>query len=368
MVTIEQMKLNTIPEILEDIRNGKMVILMDDEARENEGDLIIAAEKITPQDINFMARHACGLICLTLTEERCKLLRLPLMVYDNNSAHPTNFTVSIEAAEGVTTGISAADRALTVKAAVDKNATAESIVQPGHIFPLMAKAGGVLSRAGHTEAGCDLTRLAGFEAASVIVEIMNKDGSMARRSDLEKFAVEHDLKIGTIADLIHYRILHEKTITRISEQMLETHFGAFKMVSYQSDLQKELHIALIKGEIDPEQPTFVRVSRADTFRDLLGTDDRKHNSWSLPDALKKIQEEGTGVVVILANDDWASEALPQNPVASQAPPGTPYVTVGTGSQILRDLNVRKMRLLSPPIKFAISGFDLEVVEYISPAE
>ncbi len=362
------MKLNTISEILEDIRQGKMVILMDDEDRENEGDLIIAAEKVTAQDINFMARYACGLICLTLTEERCKQLRLPLMVYDNKTAQSTNFTVSIEAAEGVTTGISAADRAHTVRTAVAKKATAESIVQPGHIFPLMAKAGGVLSRAGHTEAGCDLTRLAGFEPASVIVEIMNPDGSMARRPDLERFAVEHDIKIGTIADLIHYRVLHEKTVTRVDEQTLNTRFGEFRMVSYQSELKDELHLALIKGEINPDEPVLVRVSRADTFRDLLGTEIEGKKSWSLPASLKKIQQQGAGVVVILANDDWASETLSQAQTLKKGvvAPGTAYTTVGTGSQILRDLDVRKMRLMSPRIKFAISGFDLEVVEYIDP--
>lgn len=371
------MQLNTTTEIIEDIRRGKMVILMDDEDRENEGDLIIAAEMVRAEDINFMARLACGLICLTLTGERCKQLRLPLMVQDNNAQHSTNFTVSIEAAEGVTTGISAADRAQTVLAAVNKEALPEDIVQPGHIFPLKAKEGGVLSRAGHTEAGCDLARLAGLEPAAVIVEIMNPDGSMARRSDLEKFAAEHDLKIGTIADLIHYRILHEKTISRVEEQLLPTRFGDFNMITYQDDIQGGVHMALIKGDIDPEHATLVRVSQMDVFRDLMGAEPAGRKSWSLADALSSIAEEGAGVVVILANDNPSADMLThvrmlQNDEAANRnvvrTSSSGYNTVGTGSQILRDLGVRKMRLLSSPMKYTgISGFDLEVVEFVDPA-
>jgi 3,4-dihydroxy 2-butanone 4-phosphate synthase / GTP cyclohydrolase II len=370
------MELNTTTEIIEDIRRGKMVILMDDEDRENEGDLIIAAEMVRPEDINFMARYACGLICLTLTGERCKKLRLPLMVQDNNAQYSTNFTVSIEAAEGVTTGISAADRATTVLAAVNKDAHPEDIVQPGHIFPLKAKEGGVLSRAGHTEAGCDLARLAGLEAASVIVEIMNSDGSMARRPDLEKFAEEHDLKIGTIADLIHYRILHEKTVSRVEDQLLPTRFGDFNMITYQDDIQGGVHMALIKGDIDPEHETLVRVSQMDVFRDLMSAEPAGRKSWSLGDSLSKIESEGAGVVVILANDNPSAEMLThvrmlQNDEATNRnvvrTSGNGYNTVGTGSQILRDLGVRKMRLLSSPVKYTgISGFDLEVVEFIDP--
>lgn len=370
------MQLNTTTEIIEDIRRGKMVILMDDEDRENEGDLIIAAELVRAQDINFMARYACGLICLTLTQERCKQLRLPLMVQDNNCQHSTNFTLSIEAATGVTTGISAADRAHTVQAAVKRDATPEDIVQPGHIFPLKAKEGGVLSRAGHTEAGCDLARLAGFEGAAVIVEIMNPDGSMARRPDLEKFAAEHDLKIGTIADLIHYRILHEKTISRVEEQLLTTRYGEFNLITYQDSVHGGVHMALTKGEIDPEQDTLVRVCQSEVFRDLLGAEPSDRKSWSLGDSLEKIEAEGVGVVVILANDDPHGDMLNhvrmlQNNEAANRHVGrnSPSVhdTVGTGSQILRDLGVRKMRLLSQNIKYtAISGFDLEVTEFIDP--
>ena len=367
------MELNSTTEIIEDIRRGKMVILMDDEDRENEGDLIIAAEMVRPEDINFMARYACGLICLTLTEERCEQLRLPLMVQDNNCQHSTNFTVSIEAAEGVTTGISAADRAKTVQAAVSRHATPEDIVQPGHIFPLKAKEGGVLSRAGHTEAGCDLARLAGLEPAAVIVEIMNPDGSMARRPDLEKFAAEHDLKIGTIADLIHYRVLHEKTISRVEEQQLSTRYGDFNLITYQDSVQGGVHMALVKGEIDPEESTLVRVCQTELFRDILGAEPTGRNSWVLGDALAKINEEGTGVVVILANDDPHGDMLTHirmlndDPAARAATRNAPSVhdTVGTGSQILRDLGVRKMRLLSQNVKYtAISGFDLEVTEFV----
>lgn len=368
------MQLNSISEIIDDIQQGKMVILMDDEDRENEGDLIIAAEMVTPEIINFMARHACGLICLTLTDERCSQLRLPLMVYENNAQLSTNFTVSIEAAEGVTTGISAADRAHTVLTAVAKGAGPEDIVQPGHIFPLMAKSGGVLSRAGHTEAGCDLARLAGKEPAAVIVEIMNPDGSMARRADLEQFAQDHDLKIGTIADLIHYRVINETTVSRISEQVINTSYGEFNMVTYEDDIQQDVHIALVKGELNPTDPVLVRVSQVETFRDVLGAQMTNRKSWSVAASLERIEQEGNGVLVLLATDDPSADILAhasmlrnekrKEPVSRQ-PGSTGYSTVGTGSQILRDLGVRKMRLLSPQVKYTgISGFDLEVVEYI----
>jgi 3,4-dihydroxy-2-butanone 4-phosphate synthase len=241
------MALNTIEEIIDDLRQGKMVIIMDDEDRENEGDLLMAAEQVTPEAINFMARYGRGLICLTLTRERCQQLRLPLMVGINESPHSTNFTVSIEAASGVTTGISAADRATTVQAAVRPDALPQDLVQPGHIFPLMAQPGGVLVRAGHTEAGCDLARLAGLAPASVIVEILNEDGTMARRPDLEVFAQRHGLKIGTIADLIHYRVANEKTIERVSECNLPTEFGDFRLIAFQDCIDNELHMALVKG-------------------------------------------------------------------------------------------------------------------------
>lgn len=368
------MELNSIPELIEDIKQGKMVILMDDEDRENEGDLILAAEKVTPEIINFMARHACGLICLTLTDERCSQLRLPLMVYENNAQHSTNFTLSIEAAEGVTTGISAADRAHTILTAVAADASPEDIVQPGHIFPLMASPGGVLSRAGHTEAGCDLARLAGMEAAAVIVEIMNPDGSMARRPDLEKFANQHNMKIGTIADLIHYRMLNETTVSRVSEQQVTTQFGDFTMVTYEDDIHQDVHIALVKGDIEPEKPAFIRVTQIEAFRDVLGAQMPGRKSWTISDSLQKIGQEGNGVLVILASDDPSADILAHASLLRKEVKREKAVrpkvlgdfsTVGTGSQILRDLGVRKMRLLSPPVKYTgLSGFDLEVVEYL----
>src|SRR5690554_2586648 len=277
--------LNTTAEIIEDIKAGKMVILMDDEDRENEGDLIMAAECITPEAINFMARYGRGLICLTLTEERCEQLNLPLMVGQNNSPYATNFTVSIEAAEGVTTGISAADRAQTVLAAVAKDAKPADLVMPGHIFPLKAREGGVLNRAGHTEAGCDLAKLAGLEPAAVIVEILNEDGSMARRPDLEIFAKEHGLKMGTIADLIHYRLQNEPTVERVAECRMPTEFGEFRLVAYRDLLERELHLALVKGDIEPEESTLVRVHMQHTLCDLFGN--QRDCGWPLRDVMAR---------------------------------------------------------------------------------
>ncbi|MBT8122705.1 MAG: 3,4-dihydroxy-2-butanone-4-phosphate synthase, partial [Gammaproteobacteria bacterium] len=260
--------MNTTEEIIEDIRAGRMVILMDDEDRENEGDLVMAASLVRPEDINFMASHGRGLICLTLTRDRCKQLALPLMVPTNRSIHSTNFTVSIEAATGVTTGISAADRARTVQAAVAQAATSDDIVQPGHIFPLMAQPGGVLTRAGHTEAGCDLARLAGLEPAAVIVEILKEDGSMARRPDLELYAKQHNLKMGTIEDLIRYRIENEKTVEHVAENDLATDHGVFRVHAYHDTVDDSVHLALVMGEINPEEPTLVRVQVQNTLSDL----------------------------------------------------------------------------------------------------
>ncbi len=371
------MELNSPEEIIDDIRQGKMVILMDDEDRENEGDLVIAAEMVRAEDINFMATHARGLICLTLTKERCEQLKLPLMVKSNGAAFETNFTLSIEAAEGVTTGISAADRAQTIRVAVRTNAVAEDIVQPGHIFPLMAQPGGVLRRAGHTEAGCDLARLAGMTPAAAIVEIMNDDGSMARRPDLEKFAEKHQLKIGTIADLIHYRTTNEHTIERVEESTVNTNHGEFKCISYSDSIQNVTHVAFVKGDISEDQPTLVRVHmRGDELRDMVGLGEESH--WNVDKALAKVAAEGQGVVLLLDNgqkEDFSaalerllaktnSRPAPANYSSSGA-----YLTVGTGSQILRDLGVGKMKLMSSQIKFnAISGFDLEISEYITCEE
>lgn len=372
------MSLNSIEEIVEDLRQGKMVIIMDDEDRENEGDLLIAAEKTTPEVINFMARYGRGLICLTLSKERCQQLRLPLMVSENKEANSTAFTVSIEAAEGVTTGISAADRATTVKTAVASDATPHDLVQPGHIFPLMAQPGGVLVRAGHTEAGYDLTRMAGFEPAAVIVEILNDDGSMARRPDLEVFAREHDLKIGTIADLIHYRLRNEKTVERVTECKLPTDYGDFRLLAYQDIIDNELHLALIKGEPSPDRPSLVRVHMQNSICDLFGTSNAGCG-WPLRGAMRQVAEAGEGVIVVLRNLDTARGIAQRvrdiqlhgvdEAVAKRHQDGSNVLrTYGVGAQILMDLGVRKMRVMSAPKSLCgLSGFDLEVVEYVDCA-
>ncbi len=367
------MNLNTTEEIIEDLRQGKMVIIMDDEDRENEGDLIMAAEKVTPEAINFMARYGRGLICLTLSKEMCMQLRLPLMVNQNESAHSTNFTISIEAAEGVTTGISAADRAKTILAAVKDDAQPKDLVQPGHIFPLMAQPGGVLVRAGHTEGGCDLTRLAGLKPASAIVEILNEDGSMARRPDLEKFAAEHGLKIGTIADLIHYRVRNEKTIERVRECPLSTEYGDFRLVAFQDVIDNEVHMALVMGDVQPEIPTLVRVHMQNTLCDMFATT-YPNRGWPLRSAMKQVAKEGAGVIVVLRNHDTTREIIQRMgelmlKERQEAPPlkstGSHLRTFGVGAQILSDLGVRKMRVLSAPKAIhGLSGFDLEVVEYV----
>ncbi len=367
------MSLNTTEEIIEDIRQGKMVVIMDDEDRENEGDLIMAAEKVRPEDINFMAKYGRGLICLTLTRDRCQQLRLPMMVNENNAMHSTAFTVSIEAAEGVTTGISAADRAVTIQAAVAASAAAEDLVQPGHIFPLMAQSGGVLTRAGHTEAGCDYARLADCEPAAVIVEILNEDGTMARRPDLEKFAREHDLKIGTIADLIHYRVSNERTVERVAEKKIDTEQGDFNLVAYHDNIDEELHFALVKGQINSDAPVMVRVHMQNTLCDLLGS--IGHGcSWPLHGAMQRIADEGSGVVVILRGQEDESELIRkiqapdkgEKKYKKNAQGATELRTYGVGAQILSDLGVRQMRVLSSPmIMHGLSGFGLEVIEYIS---
>lgn len=358
------MKLNTPKELIEDIRQGKMVVLMDDEDRENEGDLVMAASCVRPEDVNFMAREGRGLICLTLSQARCKQLNLPLMVNNNNAQHGTNFTMSIEAAEGVTTGISAADRARTIQAAVAPNAKPADIVQPGHIFPLMAEPGGVLHRAGHTEAGCDLARLAGLEPSAMIVEIMNEDGTMARRPDLEKFAEKHQLKIGTIADLIHYRLFHEKTVERVSEETIQTIHGEFQALVYKDLVDNETHLALLTGTMkDENNPPVVRAQYLDVWRDALGVELPDRFSWSTQKSLSYIAKTGNGVLLMLGHSMSSQDqftlmgnVMTQNEASKR---------IGTGSQIMRDLGISKMRLLSSPMRFnALSGFDLEIVEYI----
>lgn len=367
------MSFSTIPEIIEDIRHGRMVIIVDDEDRENEGDLIMAAACVRPEDINFMARYGRGLICLTLTQERCERLRLPLMVSGARGKHTTNFTVSIEAAIGVTTGISAADRAATIRAAVAGDAGPEDIVQPGHIFPLMSQAGGVLNRAGHTEAGCDLARFAGYEPAAVIVEILNEDGSMARRQELEAFAEVHGLKIGTIADLIQYRMRNEKTIEPLGESNLVTGYGTFRLTAYRDKVGENVHLALVKGSIRAEESVLVRVHMLDTLSDLFGAA-RDDVSWSLREALQRIAKEESGVLVVLRNPNEAQELvnhlrahpeLEQGAHIPKSPAQEELRTFGVGAQILADIGVGKMRVLGTPKRMhGISGFGLEVVEYV----
>jgi len=365
------MSLNSIPEIIDDIRDGKMVILMDDEDRENEGDIIMAATHVRAEDINFMITHARGLVCLTLSQARCQQLNLPLMSERNEAKFSTNFTLSIEAAEGVSTGISAPDRARTVQAAVAAAAKPEDIVQPGHIFPIMAQNGGVLHRAGHTEAGCDLARLAGLEPAAVIVEVINPDGTMARRDDLEVFAKAHGLKIGTIADLINYRIANEQTVEETEVRAFDTEYGTFTLHRFREFGADETHLALVKGDVSSGVST-VRVHGFHPLRDLFAakSDLGSRSSWSIQAALKEISQSEQGVLVWIGNNqpvdlgdalDKAAGNQSQSTLAQQ-----PYRSIGVGAQILRHLGVRDMRLLSSPMKFhALSGFDLNVVDFVS---
>ncbi|HKT72870.1 MAG TPA: bifunctional 3,4-dihydroxy-2-butanone-4-phosphate synthase/GTP cyclohydrolase II [Steroidobacteraceae bacterium] len=367
--------LNSVEELLEDLRAGRMVILMDDEDRENEGDLIMPASLVRPEDINFMARYGRGLICLTLTRERCRQLRLPLMVSDTDRDRRTNFTLSIEAAQGVTTGISAYDRAHTVRTAVRPEARPEDLRQPGHIFPIMAQPGGVLTRAGHTEAGCDLARLAGFEAAAVIVEIMNDDGTMARRPDLEKFARSHGLKIGTIAELIRYRLRNERSVERVSEQLVQTEFGEFRLFLYEDHVHRDVHFALTHGRVGESDVPLVRVHITDTLRDLLGVRGATR-AWTLRAAMERIAHAGSGVIVILRDNESprdlldAMQSLAGTVAPAKAAPGPTRSsgvlrTYGVGAQILKDLGVRRMRVLSAPKQLqGISAFDLEIEGYV----
>jgi 3,4-dihydroxy 2-butanone 4-phosphate synthase/GTP cyclohydrolase II len=374
-LTGQSMPISPISEIVDELRRGRMVVIMDDEDRENEGDLLIAAEKVRPEDINFMAKHGRGLICLTLTPEHCRRLNLPLMVNANGTPFSTNFTVSIEAAEGVTTGISAADRAKTVLTAINADAQPSDIVMPGHIFPLMARRGGVLARAGHTEAGVDLGRLAGLTPASVICEILNDDGSMARQPELEGFAREHGLKIGTIADLIHYRMQNESTIQRVAECHLPTAFGEFRVVAYHDHIDDSAHLALVKGEIRQDDPMLVRVHVQTNLLDVLGVAHRG-GSWTLQDAMARVAQEGRGIVVLLQQSEPPAELFRQIEHFHRQEQGIELLpkrpqqalrTYGLGSQILADLGVGRMRVLSHPVKApGLSGFGLEIVDYIAP--
>ena len=360
-----------IEDIIADLKQGKMVIMVDDENRENEGDLIMAAEKVRPEDINYMARYGRGLICLTLTRERCAQLRLPLMVEETDQHHATNFTVSIEATEGITTGISAHDRAKTVQAAVAKNATPDQLSQPGHIFPIMAQPGGVLTRAGHTEAGCDLARLAGFEPAATIVEILNEDGSMARRPDLEEFARKHDIRIGTIADLIRYRLEKERFVERIAKKAVITDYGDFTLYCYDDQVSQSVHVALVKGDLSKHESPLVRVHIQDTLGDVLGVQ-ATALGWPVTNAIRRISEEETGVVIILREQESSRDLMDavenlslQADELNEKRIDDGLRTYGVGAQILRDLGVKQMRVLSAPKQmYAISGFDLKITEYV----
>jgi 3,4-dihydroxy 2-butanone 4-phosphate synthase/GTP cyclohydrolase II len=374
-----------IEDILVDLAAGRMVVILDDEDRENEGDLLMAAAKVRAEDVNFMARFGRGLICLTLTPERCRQLRLPLMVSDTDRDHRTNFTLSIEAAEGVTTGISAHDRAHTVRTAVAEGARPEHLRQPGHIFPLMAQPGGVLTRAGHTEAGCDLARLAGLEPAAVIVEIMSDDGTMARQPELLRFARQHGLRIGTIADLIRYRLRTERSVERIAERSVTTAHGEFRMLAYQDHVHRDVHLALVRGDLDARvagRPApLVRVHLPETLRDLVGIVEPMAR-WTLDAALRRIAEEGAGVVVVLRQPESPRELAEAVRGISDPPPsavGAPaeapqsveapvWRTYGIGAQILQDLGLRRMRVLSSPKQMlGLAAFGLEVDEYLPPA-
>ena len=363
------MELNSIQEIISDISEGKMVVLMDDEDRENEGDLILAAEKVSPEAINFMATHARGLICLALNDERCRRLGLEQMVKHNGTELGTAFTGSIEAASGVTTGISAADRSTTIQAAVKKDAVAEDIVQPGHVFPIKAQSGGVLTRAGHTEAGTDLASLAGFDPSAVIVEIMNDDGTMARRGDLEKFAQKHDLKIGTIADLIHYRNTSERSINLVDKTIIESEEGEFELFAYEDTINGNIHIALVKGKIDNEQDIMVRVQQNNTLQDVIGIN-QFGSRLSFSQAMKKINEEGSGVLLLLSHQETSQELLSnvsflKGEKKTNESDGPDSRIVGVGAQILKDLGVKKIRLLGASAKYPLTGFDLEITEFIN---
>ncbi len=368
------MKLNSIPELLEEIAAGRMVVVMDDEDRENEGDLIMAASMVRPEDINFMARYGRGLICLPLTRERCRQLNLPLMVNLNEARFATNFTVSIEAAEGITTGISAYDRAHTIRTAVQADASKADIVQPGHVFPLMSQPGGVLARAGHTEASVDLALLAGVEPAAVLVEILNEDGSMARRPQLEIFAREHELKIGTIEALIRYRLENENKVECVSTHEVMTAHGPFQLHTYKDYIENRLHFALMRGEANPEEPMLVRVHVQNPLSDVLGIQ-REDFGLPLSVAMREIDRAGSGLILVLGaqyDDQSLLRKIQEEPEPDVFENGDnrrsrELRTYGIGAQIISDLGVRKMRVLSAPLKLTgLSGFGLEVVEYVEP--
>ena len=368
--TRHETAISPVTEIINDLKAGRMVVLVDEEDRENEGDLLIGAEFATAEAINFMARYGRGLICLTLTEERCRQLDLPLMVSNNRSPLGTNFTVSIEAAQGVTTGISAADRARTVRAAIRADASPQDIVQPGHIFPLMAQEGGVLVRAGHTRSGCDLAGLAGLTPAAVICEILKENGEMARLPDLVEFAAQHRLKIGTITDLIQYRSRTESLVMRVADRDIDTVHGKFRLVAYSDRIGRETHLALVKGDISPAKEVLVRVHEPVSLIDLLDAGSTSH-SWNFYDALATISRAERGVILLLHREETAGELLERaKPLDRDAPqPKLALRNYGIGAQILKDLKVKKMRLLALPRRMpSMAGFDLEVTGYMQPGD
>ncbi len=368
--TLAQVAISPVAEIVADMRAGRMVILVDEEDRENEGDLVLAADHVTPEAINFMARFGRGLICLTLTKERCERLQLPPMVPRNGTKMGTAFTISIEAAEGVTTGISAADRARTVQVAVAPKAVATDLVQPGHIFPLQAVEGGVLMRAGHTEAGCDLAAMAGCSPSAVICEIMKDDGTMARLQDLQLFAAEHGLKIGTIADLIEHRSRTESLVHKLGTRPLNTAFGEFTATAFRDEPSGALHLALVRGQWNPDQPVDVRVHEPLSVLDALEVG-RSMHSWSLEASLRHISEAGAGVAVLLNCGETAGQLLAQfegTARSAQAPERgrMDLRTYGVGAQILRECGVQKMRLMGNPRRMpSMTGYGLEITGYLS---
>ena len=368
--TLAPVAISPVEDIVADMRAGRIVILVDEEDRENESDLVLAADHVTPEAINFMARFGRGLICLTLSRERCEQLKLPPMVARNGDKKGTAFTVSIEAAEGVTTGISAADRARTVQAAVAPNASPDDLVQPGHIFPLRAVEGGVLMRAGHTEAGCDLAAMAGCSPASVICEIMKDDGTMARLPDLQLFAAEHGLKIGTIADLIEHRSRNESLVQKVGTRSLNTAFGEFTAHAFRDQPSGALHLALVKGQWSPEQSVAVRVHEPLSVLDALEVG-RSMHSWSLEASLRYIDEAGAGVAVLLNCGETAEQLLAQfegTARSAQAPERgrMDLRTYGVGAQILRECGVHKMQLMGNPRRMpSMTGYGLEITGYLA---
>ena len=355
---------NNIIEIIKDIKDGKMVIILDDESRENEGDLVCAADLVTPEIINFMASKGKGLICLPMSTNLCEKYDLQMMTSNNKAANRTAFTVSIEAANGITTGISAADRAHTIRTAVNKISVASDIVQPGHIFPLKAMEGGVLSRAGHTEAACDLAKLAGLQSAGVICEIMNNDGTMARRDDLIKFGKENNIKVGTIADLIDYRLSSDSTVESIHEKDVSNEFGDFRLIVWRDIINDEYHFSLSKGDLQSIESPLVRVQTHSILQDTLGIEDLGKN-WSIRKSIERISKEEAGLFVLINHRDAKSYWLNKLENKEVEPKANRRV-IGVGSQILRALDLKKISVLGTPTKYnAVSGFNIEITGFIN---